>query len=256
MRANVKGRVAVSLLMIALMSTVWLLSADAGWNLNDIKRRAEDAARTATGSGLTNAEVIRGLKEALSIGSKNAAGKASKFNGFYKNPRIKIPFPPEANKVKTTVEALGMRKQVDKFVETLNRAAEEAAKKAAPIFLDAIMGMTIQDGFQILNGPDDAATAYLRRKTTVPLTREFKPVVRKAIQKVQVTKYWNPIATTYNQVPFVKKVNPNLDDYVTKRALSGLFKLIADEEKKIRKDPAARVTELLRKVFGSRANTR
>ena len=252
MRTRVNGRIVVFLFVLALISTALLISADAGWNLNDIKRRAEDVARTATGSGLTNSEVIRGLKEALSIGARNAAGKASRFNGFYKNPRIKIPFPPEAQKVKTTVEALGMRKQVDKFVETLNRAAEEAAKKAAPIFLDAITGMTIQDGFQILNGPDDAATAYLKKRTTAPLTREFKPVVRRAIKKVQVTKYWNPIATRYNQVPFVKKVNPDLDDYVTKRALAGLFKLIASEEKKIRKNPAARVTEILRKVFGSR----
>lgn len=228
---------------------LWTMRVQAGWNLNDIKKRAEDAVRSSSG-GLTNDEVIRGLKEALSIGAKNASNRASKFNGFYKNPRIKIPFPPEANNVKKTVEALGMRKQVDKFVETLNRAAEEAAKKAAPIFLDAIMQMTIQDGFEILNGPDDAATAYLKRKTTAPLTREFKPVVKQAIDKVQVTRYWNPIATTYNQVPFAKKVNPDLDAYVTERALAGLFKLIADEEKKIRKDPAARVTELLRKVFG------
>lgn len=251
MRARANGRMAVSLSVLALVSTVWLMSAHAGWNLNDIKRQAEDAARTVTGGGLTNDEVIRGLKEALSIGAGNAAGKASRLNGFYKNPRIKIPFPPEAQKVRTTVEALGMRKQVDKFVETLNRAAEEAAKKAAPIFLDAITGMTIQDGFKILNGPDDSATAYLKAKTTAPLTREFKPVVSKAIQKVQVTKHWNPIATAYNQVPFVTRVNPDLDAYVTERALAGLFKLIADEEKRIRKDPAARVTELLRKVFGS-----
>ena len=252
MRVRVNGRIGVFLSALALISTVSLISADAGWNLNDIKKRAEDVARTATGSGLTNAEVIRGLKEALSIGAKNAAGKAAKLNGFYKNPRIKIPFPPKAQKVKTTVETLGMRKQVDKFVKTLNRAAEVAAKKAAPIFIDAIMGMTIQDGFRILNGPDDAATAYLKRKTTAPLTREFKPVVKRAIQKVQVTKHWNPIATSYNRVPFVQKVNPDLDDYVTKRALAGLFTLIANEEKKIRKDPAARVTEILKKVFGSR----
>ncbi|MDD5099254.1 MAG: DUF4197 domain-containing protein [Candidatus Colwellbacteria bacterium] len=235
-----------------MASIVWLIGANAGWNLNDIKKRAEDAARTAVGGGLTNDEVIRGLKEALSIGAKNAAGNASRLDGFYKNPRIKIPFPPEAQKVKTMVEAIGMRKQVDEFVKTLNRAAEEAAKKAAPIFLDAITGMTIQDGFEILNGPDDSATAYLKGKTTAPLAREFKPIVKAAIQKVQVTKYWNPIATSYNRVPLVKKVNPDLDDYVTKRALAGLFELIADQEKKIRKDPAARVTELLRKVFGSR----
>jgi len=245
MMSRVNGRMAVFLSVLTLVSVAWLVSANAGWGLNDIKK-------IVTGGTLTNDEVIKGLKEALTIGSKNAVASASRLNGFYKNPRIKIPFPPEAQKVKSAAEAIGMRKQVDEFVETLNRAAEEAAKKAAPIFLDAITGMTIQDGFQILNGPDDAATAYLKSKTIAPLTREFKPVVKRAIQKVKVTKYWNPIAGSYNKVPFVKKVNPDLDEYVTERALAGLFTLIANEEKKIRKDPAARATDLLKKVFGSK----
>lgn len=198
-----------------------------------------------------NDDIIRGLKEALTIGANNAASIASKVNGFYKNPKIKIPFPPDAQKVKAVAEGMGMKKQVDKFVETLNRAAEEAAKEAAPIFINSIKQMTIQDGFQILRGPDDSATQYLKRKTSGPLTAKFRPAVKRAVQKVEVTKYWNPIITSYNQVPFVTKVNPDLDAYVTERALSGLFKLIADEEKKIRKNPAARVTDLLRRVFGN-----
>ena len=202
-------------------------------------------------ASISSSDVIRGLKEALTIGTKNATSIASKINGFYKNPKIKIPFPPDAQKVKTVAEGLGMKSQVEKFVETLNRAAEEAAKEAAPIFINAIKGMTIEDGFKILKGPDDSATQYLKRKTQAPLTAKFKPVVKKATQKVEVTKYWNPIITQYNQVPFVTKVNPDLDAYVTERALSGLFKLIADEEKKIRKNPAARVTDLLRRVFGA-----
>lgn len=251
-RAFMRFSIAVALLAASVFCVCAMpFDGRAGLSLSDIKKKVEGVARESTGAGLTNAEVIRGLKEALSIGANKAARKASKLNGFYKNPRIRIPFPPEAQKVKATAEALGMKKQVDEFVRTLNRAAEEAAKKAAPIFLDAIKGMTIQDGFDILRGSDDAATAYLKRKTTAPLTREFKPVVGRAIDKVHVTRYWNPIVTRYNQVPFVKRVNPDLDAYVTERALAGLFKLIADEEKKIRKDPAARVTELLRKVFGS-----
>ncbi len=218
----------------------------------DIKKKGEDIYRGQSGSksGLTNSEVIQGLKEALEIGSKNAASKASKLNGYYKNPKIKIPFPPDAKKVKTVAEGLGMKSQVRKFEETLNRAAEEAAKQAAPIFFSAIKQMTIKDGFEILNGADDAATQYLRRKTTAPLKVKFRPVVKKAIQKVEVTKYWNPIVTKYNQVPFTKSVNPDLDEYVTDKGLEGLFYLIAQEEKKIRKNPAARVTELLRRVFG------
>lgn len=200
---------------------------------------------------IDNDEVIRGLKEALTVGTKNAASIASRVNGFYKNPRIKIPFPPDAQKVKTVAEGLGMKKQVEQFVETLNRAAEEAAKEAAPIFINAIKQMTIQDGFQILKGSDDSATQYLKRKTSAPLTAKFRPVVKRAIQKVEVTKYWNPIITQYNHVPFVTKVTPDLDAYVTEKALNGLFTLIADEEKNIRKNPAARVSDLLRRVFGS-----
>ena len=185
------------------------------------------------------------------MGTNNSTSIASKFNGYYNNPLIRIPFPPDAQKVKTVVEGLGMKSQVDKFVETLNRAAEEAAKEAAPIFINAITSMTIADGFQILKGPDDAATSYLRRTTTAPLTSKFRPVVKRAIEKVEVTKYWNPIISKYNQVPFVTKINPDLDAYVTDKGLQGLFTLIANEEKKIRKNPAARVTDLLRRVFGN-----
>lgn len=229
-------------------------SVEAGWNLDDIKREARRTYETAArGRGsLTNAEVIRGLKEALTIGAKKAATKASRINGYYKNPLIFIPFPPEVKKAKAVAESIGMKKQVDKFVRTLNRAAEEAAKQAAPIFLNAIRSMTIQDGFEILNGSNNAATRYLRKKTIRPLKNKFRPVVRRAINKVQVTKYWNPIASNYNRMPLVQKVNPDLDAYVTDRALKGLFKLIAQEEKKIRKNPAARVTDLLRRVFGGK----
>lgn len=238
-------------LMVVAFTAAFTASAH-GFNWSDVKRKAEDAYRdTVSHGGLTNSEVIRGLKQALDIGAKNAASKASRINGYYKNPLIFIPFPPEAKKVKSVAENIGMKKQVDEFVRTLNRAAEEAAKEAAPIFLNAIKSMTIQDGFEILNGPNDAATRYLRKKTTGPLTSKFRPVVKRAINKVQVTKYWNPLASKYNRMPLVKKVNPDLDAYVTDRALKGLFKLIAQEEKKIRKDPAARVTELLRRVFGS-----
>ncbi len=200
---------------------------------------------------LTQPEVVGGLKEALLLGAKNAALKASRVDGFYKNPLIFIPFPPEAKAMKTTLEALGLKKQVGEFIKTLNRAAEEAAKKAAPIFLQAIKSLTIQDGFQILRGGDDAATQFLQRKTSSQLKAAFRPVVKNAIDTVGVAQYWKPLATRYNQLPFVPRVNPNLDSYVTDRAVSGLFKLIAQEERKIRKNPTARVTDILRRVFGS-----
>lgn len=199
---------------------------------------------------LTNEDVINGLKEALNVGTNNSTSLASKADGFYKNPLIFIPFPPEAEKIKNTVESLGMQKQVDKFIETMNHAAEEASKEAAPVFLDAIKTMSITDGFNILKGPDNAATEYLNSKTAAELTEKFTPIIKKAIEKVQVTKYWNPLITTYNKVPGVEKQNPDLDKYITSKALDGLFKLIAGEEKKIRTDPAAQITDLLKRVFG------
>lgn len=200
---------------------------------------------------LSNSQVSLGLKEALQIGVKHAVREASKINGFYKNPLIFIPFPPEAKAMKTTLEAIGLKPMVQNFIRTLNRAAEEAAKKAAPIFLQAITGLTIQDGIQILRGGDNAATQYLYRKTSRQLFTTFRPVVGQALNKVQVARYWTPMVRRYNQVPFVKKVNPNLENYVTQRAIRGLFKLIGQEEKKIRKNPAARVNDILRRVFGS-----
>ncbi len=229
-----------------------LQSCAQSWNLKDVKNTVEDVVTTVSGSGgsLSNDDIIKGLKEALTVGTTNSTGKASKFDGFYKNNLIKIPFPPEAAQVKSTVENLGMKPQVDKFVMTLNRAAEEAAKEAKPIFVNAITSITIQDGMTILKGNNDAATQYLKGKTQAQLNAAFSPIVKKAIAKVELTKYWNPIVKQYNKVPFVNKVNPDLEKYVTDKALEGLFKLVAEEETKIRKDPAARVSEILRRVFG------
>ena len=203
------------------------------------------------GKAPSNQEIIDGLKQALSIGSQNAGGNASKVDGYFKNPIIKIPFPPEAQKMESKLRSLGMNKEVDEFIMTLNRAAEEAAKQSAPIFVDAVKQMTITDGVSILKGNDSAATHYLRTKTSTPLHDKFKPVINAAIQKVDVTKYWNPLITTYNKIPFVDRMNPDLEEYITGRALNGLFILVGQEETKIRKDPAARVTDLLKKVFGN-----
>ena len=205
----------------------------------------------SSSSPLSNDEVIKGLKDALTVGTNNSTGLASKLDGYYKNPKLFIPFPKEAKDVKDKVDALGMKKQTDKFVMTLNRAAEEAAKSAAPIFISAVKGMSITDGFTVLKGGDNAATAYLQNKTTAELKQQFTPIVKAALDKVQITKYWKPIITKYNKIPLVRKQNPDLTAYVTDRAIAGLFVLLAEEELKIRKDPAARVTDILKKVFGS-----
>ena len=221
---------------------------------------ASDVITTGTGTGttaapvLTNEEVIAGLKEALTIGIKKGAEMASVTDGFFKNDMIKIPFPPEANDLKDKAIEWGMQAKVDEIILTLNRAAETASQKASPIFVDAITNMSISDGFEILHGSDSAATMYLIKTTTQPLTTAFMPVVKEAIETVELTKYWNPLATKYNQTTKLTgkpEINPDLDKYVTDRAITGLFYLVKQEEKKIRKDPVAQVTDLLKKVFGS-----
>jgi hypothetical protein len=204
---------------------------------------------TAAAPGLTNDEVIQGLKEALTVGTNNSSGLAAKTDGYLKNPQIFIPWPAEAKEMREKLIKMGMQKKVTEFETSLNRAAEEAAKKAAPVFVNAITGMSVSDGFAILKGADTAATHYLREKTFAPLKEQFMPTVKEAVAKVKVTSYWKPLATAYNKIPGVKKQNPDLDDYVCTKAINGLMTLIKDEETKIRKDPMARVTDLLKKVF-------
>jgi hypothetical protein len=203
---------------------------------------------------LTNDEVIKGLKEALTVGIKNSVDSSSVLDGFLKNPAIRLPFPPDAIKVREKAINLGMQGQVDKFETTLNRAAEEAVKEALPIFKNAILNMSIQDGFAILKGGNGAATKFLKDKTSDSLAVAFLPKVKNATSKVQLTSYWNPIITKYNAAVTLtggEKINPDLDAYVTQLAIQGLFKLVEKEENKIRKDPGARVTDLLMKVFSS-----
>jgi len=214
-------------------------------------------APTQTTPKLTNDEVISGLKEALSVGIKNSVNLTSVTDGFLKNPAIRLPFPPDAIKVREKAIEWGLQGQVDKFETTLNRAAEEATKEALPIFADAIKNMSISDGFAILNGGDGAATKYLKEHTTAKLIEAFRPKVEAAISTVKLTEYWNPIITKYNTAMSLtggQKLNPDLNQYVTERAISGLFHMVEIEENKIRKDPAARVTDILQKVFGSISN--
>jgi putative ubiquitin-RnfH superfamily antitoxin RatB of RatAB toxin-antitoxin module len=197
-------------------------------------------------------DVAKGLIEALQIGAEKSAAKASAVDGFYKNADIFIPFPKEAIKVKNALEKAGMKKQVTEFELSLNRAAEEASKKALPIMVEAIKGITFTDAMSILKGSNDAATIYLKEKTTSKLQVAFKPIVKEAISKVKVTKYWDNVANAYNKVNILskgKKINPDLEAYITDKAIEGLFKLIAKEEEQIRDNPAARTTDLLKKIF-------
>ncbi len=209
---------------------------------------------TTTTPALTNAEVISGLKEALNVGIQNSVSLTSVTDGFLKNEAIRLPFPPDAIKIKEKAIEWGMQGQVDKIETTLNRAAEEATKEALPIFKDAILNMSVQDGFAILNGGNGAATKYLKNNTREKLVAAFSPKVKDAISKVKLTEYWDPVATKYNQAMKFSggtQIETDLNKYVTDRAIDGLFHMVEQEENKIRQDPAARVTDILVKVFGS-----
>ncbi len=203
------------------------------------------------GSPLSSEEIGAALKEALSNGVAKGADMVAQADGFYKNPDIKIPFPPEVKKVEDRLRQIGMGREVDKFVLALNRAAEDAAQEAKPIFLNAIKQMTIQDAAAILKGQPDAATQYLNRTTSAQLHEKFKPIIQSSLNKVHATQYYATLITAYNKIPLVQKVNPDLDNYATQKAIDGLFTMVAKEEKNIRQNPAARTSELLKKVFGS-----
>ncbi|AHM59581.1 hypothetical protein D770_06590 [Flammeovirgaceae bacterium 311] len=198
---------------------------------------------------VTTTEVAQGLKEALTVGISKGAQQAAQVDGYYGNPRLRIPFPPEVQKVEQRLRQIGLGSEVDKFVLSLNRGAEEAAKEAKPVFVAAIKSMTIQDAWNILRGQDDAATQYLMRTTSGELKSRFQPIVSQSLQNVNATRYYGDLVNTYNKIPGVQRVNPDLEAYATDKAIEGLFLLVAEEEKNIRENPVARTTELLRRVF-------
>ncbi|MES1217533.1 MAG: DUF4197 domain-containing protein [Bacteroidota bacterium] len=200
------------------------------------------------GAGLSTEEIANGLKEALQVGATNGSQRLSAVDGFFKDAAIKILMPEEAKKVEQTLRSFGFGKQVDNAILSMNRAAEDASKSAAPIFINAIKQMSIQDALGILQGGDNAATNYLKSKTTAALTEAFRPVIEQSLEKVNATKYWNTVFTTYNKFS-AEKVNTDLPAYVTEKGLSGIFYEVAQEEQKIRKDPLARTSDLLKKVF-------
>ncbi|MGD2171053.1 MAG: DUF4197 domain-containing protein [Gammaproteobacteria bacterium] len=227
------------------------LLALAGCSEKDLRQAYGLVDAGAAEVPLTRAEVVAGLKDSLARGISKGAAQASTENGYYGDSRLRIPFPPEVEKVEQTLRDVGLGNEVDRFVRQLNRGAEKAAASARPIFIKAITSMTISDAFEILNGPPDAATQYLMRTTGDDLRAEFRPIVRDKLEETSATRYYGDIVSTYNKLPFVSKVDPDLEAYATDRAIDGLFLLIADEEANIRENPRARTTELLRRVFGS-----
>lgn len=234
-----------SLLLCFFMTT---FSAQAQFNLGDVLKKITGGG-TATGNPST-LEIASGIKQALEIGTSRGADLLSAKDGFMGNLAVKILFPPEAQKVEKTLRSVGMGKLADNVILSLNRAAEDAAKEAKPIFIAAIKQMTITDATNILLGSKDAATNYFERVTTAQLMQKFKPVITTSLAKVGATKHWGNAANQYNKLPLVKPVNTDLSDYVAQKAIDGMFIQVAQEELKIRDNLGSRSTSLLQKVFG------
>jgi hypothetical protein len=204
----------------------------------------------ATIHGLDEATVASGLKEALSLGTKNAVGLVSKLNGYFGNESIKILLPDKVQTAADLLGKIGYQKQVDDFIRSMNRAAEKAAPKAAVYFADSIKGMTIEDARNILSGSQTAATEYFQSKTAAKLYDEFKPQIAESMKQVEVARFYNDMMGKVPASLFTKPQSIDLDHYITNKALDGLFYMIAQEEQKIRENPVARTTDLLKKVFG------
>lgn len=200
-------------------------------------------------TGIDNATIGNGLKQALDFGIDKHVTKLTQKNGFYSNDLVKILLPQELQKVDNTLRKIGLGKLADEGIKSLNRAAEDAVKEATPIFVDAVKGITFADARNILLGSDDAATTYLQSKTQQALYNKFNPVIQNSFGKVGADQIWTNLITKYNDLPLTADVNPDLTDYVTQQALKGVYTMIAVEEKQIRTKTANRTTELLRKVF-------
>jgi hypothetical protein len=197
----------------------------------------------------TQFEIGNALKQALELGTTNSSDKLSTVDSFFANAAIKILFPPQAQKVENTLRTIGLGKLADNVILSMNHAAEDASIQAKPIFISAVKQMTIQDVTNILLGNQDAATQYFKRTTTSGLSAAFKPVVQNSLNKVGATKDYTDAANAYNKIPLVTKINPDITDYVTQKAIDGLFIQIALEELNIRQNLSARTTPLLQKVF-------
>ena len=214
--------------------------------------KKELAKLTADSKSFTKEEAADAIKEALSNGIEKGVSLVSKPDGYFENPLIKIPFPPEADEIESAVRKLpGGNQKCNEVIWAINRSAELASKEALAIFLIAIKQMSLTDAISIVKGEEDSATKYLEDTTTEELIIKFKPIIEDALSKTGATKYWGDVMNLYNKIPFVKKINPDLTDYYTRSATGGLFEMIAQEERNIRSNNNFRTSDLLKKVFGS-----
>lgn len=203
-----------------------------------------------TPAGLTQDQIAAGLKDALRVGTEHATALTGKPDGYYRNPSIKIPMPEQLQAFEKGLRTFGFGPQVDEFLLSMNRAAEQAAPQAKDIFVGAIAQMTFADAQQILSGPDTAATEYFKANTSAQLTAAFRPQVEQAMNQVGVTRQYKELVQHFRTIPFPKTELVDLDQYVVGKGLEGLFLMLGQEEQAIRKNPAARVTDLLKQVFG------
>jgi len=240
-------------LLVSIIGFFVLTSSSAcAISLDDVLKGVQSPGSADTAGGrnaLDQKTTISGLKEALSIGTRNAVGSVSKMDGYFGNELIKILLPEKLQKVADVIGKLGYQQQVDQLVLAMNRAAETAAPKAVPLFTQAIKEMSFDDARRILQGGETAATDFFKGKTSKKLYDQFKPVVTSSMNKVGVAKAYKDMVTPYQSLPFASKESMDLDHYVTNKALDGLFTMVGEEEKKIRTNPAARVTDLLKRVF-------
>lgn len=234
-------------LVFALLLLPLASHAQLGGLLDKAKSKVSEV--TGSSTGISNTDIASALKEALNQGVKEQVTKLTAEDGFYKNEMVKILLPEELQKVDKTLRSVGMGDLADKGLVVLNRAAEDAVKEATPIFVNAITSMSFTDAKNILMGDDRSATTYLENTTSTQLYQKFSPVVKTSLDKVGADEVWATIIEKYNSLPLTKDVNPNLTDYVTSKAMDGVFTMIAVEEKDIRTDSSSRTSDLLKEVF-------
>ena len=242
--------------LFILASISLFAQKDSSGNLNGMFKKASSlfgkkSSSNTSSSNLSSSEIVSGLKEALSIGAQKSGDKLSAKDGFFKDAAVKILLPEQVRNVENKLRMLGLGKTVDNAELSLNRAAEDASNAAAPIFLSAIKKMTVTDALNILRGSDTAATGYLRKTTSPELITAFRPIIEESLKKVDATKYWKDVFNTYNKFTS-NPVDTDINSYVTTKALDGIFYYVAQEEIGIRKNPAARVTDILKTVFGGK----
>jgi len=237
-----------SLIILILIAFFSLQAPLVRAGFNDFFKGVKEAV--GLGGELSESKIIDGLKEALEIGTDNAVKLVSRADGYYKNPKIKIPLPGAVQKVEKVLRAVGYGEKVDAFEMSMNRAAEKAAPEAKDLFWDTIKKMSFTDARKILDGRENEATLYFEEKTRDRLAETFSPIVHKAMSTVGVTRYYQELDAKVRTIPFADSMSFDLDKYVTDKGLDGLFLMLAEEERKIREDPAARVTDLLKEVFG------